>query len=78
MGSGRYSSLLSYGSWLRFINAQRIHLNYVEGLPTALVNLLISGLFYPRYAVIAGLSYMVGREVYGACVRACVCACVRV
>lgn len=63
-GNGRYAALLPYASWLKFNNAQRVHLNYVEGVATALVQLLVAGAFYPRAATIAGLGYIVGREVY--------------
>lgn len=65
MGSGRYSQLLPYSSWLKFNSAQRVHANYVEGIASSLLALLGAGVFYPRAAVVAGFVFMLGREVYG-------------
>ena len=65
MGSGVFSSKLSEEQWVAFNNAQRVHQNYVEGLPVILVLLLCAGLDYPRVTSILGLVYILGRWVYG-------------
>eukprot|EP00386_Alphamonas_edax_P004828 GDKI01015206.1.p2 GENE.GDKI01015206.1~~GDKI01015206.1.p2 ORF type:complete len:182 (+),score=60.16 GDKI01015206.1:134-679(+) len=65
MGCGRYADLLSYGDWVRFNNAQRVHLNYLEHLTPVLAFLLLGGLQYPRFATGAGCVYILGREIYG-------------
>jgi len=64
-GGGRFSDRLSDSDWLEVANAQRAHYNYVEQLPISLSLLTISGLVYPRVAVIGGAVYIVGRALYG-------------
>ena len=64
MGSGRLSALLPYAAWLDFNNAQRVHYNYVEGLPTIITFALISGLKYPLPTAVGCAVYALGREVF--------------
>ena len=44
----------SFDTLMRLCCVQRVHLNAVEGGATALVELLVAGLYFPRYATIAG------------------------
>ena len=62
--TGRYAALLDYPKWLALNNAQRAHYNYVEGAPTALVELLLAGLWFPKFAASAGVVYIIGRQMY--------------
>lgn len=64
-GAGQFSQKLSVTDWMTFANAQRAHYNYVEGVASILVFLLISGLFYPRYTLLVGLTYIIGRTLFG-------------
>jgi glutathione S-transferase len=64
MGSGRYSSKLSYEDWYRFNNSQRVHLNYVEFAPTYFIGLLIAGIYYPVVAAILGFLVLIFRIIY--------------
>ena len=63
-GGGQFSQKLSVTEWMEFANAQRAHYNYVEGVASILVFLLVSGLFYPRYTAACGLAYIVGRVMF--------------
>ena len=64
MGEGIYASKLSHDQWFRFGRYQRVHYNYVEGIATAIVLELVAGLFYPGSAVLCGILYIVGRELF--------------
>ena len=64
MGVGRYSALLNYDKWYALANAQRVHVNFVEGVASAIALNVMSGLFYPRFAAAAGAVYVIGREVF--------------
>jgi len=64
MGNGRFSDKLSLKDWTTFNNYQRAHYNYVEGIASVITLELLSGLFFPRFAVLFGLIYIVGREIY--------------
>jgi len=64
-GEGRFSDKLTDDQWLQFANAQRAHYNFIEQLASALLSLLVGGLFYPRVCVVAGFAYLVGRVLYG-------------
>lgn len=66
MGHGRFAAKLTDEQWYNFNNAQRVHGNFLEQLPTALVLLLTAGLGAPRVAVPAGALYIVGRFMFGA------------
>ena len=44
--------------------AQRAHQNTLENLPFFLVNLLLGGVRFPKYAAIAGGVFLLGRVVY--------------
>ena len=64
MGNGRFSDKLSLEDWETFNNYQRAHYNYIEGMGTILTFLMVGGLFFPKPAAIAGVSYIVGRFLY--------------
>lgn len=63
-GSGQFSQKLPLEDWISFNNGQRAHYNFLEQFGSTIVLLLISGLFYTRLAVIAGLMFIVGRVCY--------------
>lgn len=65
-GNGRFSQKLSDTQWESFANAQRAHLNFVEGAVPITVVLLVAGLFQPWLAARLGLTYAVGRALYAA------------
>lgn len=64
MGNGRYASKLSDEEWVTFNNYQRAHYNYLEGITLIVAVTLVAGIWYPRFAVVAGLIYVIGREIY--------------
>lgn len=64
LSAGRFSDKLSLEDWADFNNAQRVHHNYLEGLTVILVVLLVSGLSYTRFTVLAGAAYIASRQVY--------------
>jgi len=66
MGHGRFADKLSDDEWIEFNSYQRAHYNYVEGAPAILTNLLVSGLYYPRFTAVCGAAYIVGRAMYAA------------
>jgi len=57
MGGGLYAHKLDTNSWIAFNNAQRVQYNYLELL-------LVCGISYPLYTVIAGIISLLGRTVY--------------
>jgi glutathione S-transferase len=63
-GSGHFSAKLSTDDWIQFANYQRSHLNYVEGVATAISLVLLDGLYCARLAFVLGLVYVVGRAIY--------------
>ncbi len=63
-GSGRFAAFLTHAEWLAFNGGQRAHLNYVEASTPLLTFLLIGGLHAPVVAAAAGVSAIVGRELY--------------
>jgi len=63
-GMGRFADKLSWDNWFLINNAQRSHLNFVEGIAPILVSMLVSGLFYTRLTVVLGIIYMIGRFLY--------------
>jgi len=65
-GNGRYSDKLTEDQWRDFNNRNRIHYNYLEGLGFTLTVLLVSGLHYPRVALIGGLGVILSRFLYSA------------
>mmetsp|Transcript_13615 Transcript_13615/g.19518 ORF Transcript_13615/g.19518 Transcript_13615/m.19518 type:complete len:171 (+) Transcript_13615:131-643(+) len=69
-GLGRLSSKLDFISWIKLQNAQRVHLNYLEGLTPAIANLLLAGLFYPITSASLGVLNLVGRQLYASGYRA--------
>ncbi|POY74396.1 microsomal glutathione S-transferase [Rhodotorula taiwanensis] len=48
----------------KFNCAQRAHYNTLENLPVFLITLFHSGLYYPRFAAVAGLVWVLGRFAY--------------
>jgi hypothetical protein len=54
-------NLIIFRDWYHFNVLQRIHLNYVENISIATTSTLAAGLYNPRYAAYAGLTYIVGR-----------------
>ena len=65
MGSGLYSSKLSYSDWYKFNNAQRSHQNFLEFAPATFAFLLIAGIYFPIIAAALGLGVVIGRIIYG-------------
>lgn len=63
-GQGRLADKLDNEDWFALNNYRRAHMNYLEGGFAVLVPLLIAGLSYTRVTFIAGLVYIVGREIY--------------
>lgn len=64
MGCGRYAAKLSDEDWLLFNNAQRAHYNFVEGVATYILLILVSGLYYPLYATYLGIAIFIGRLLF--------------
>lgn len=63
-GGGRFAQFLTFEEWYRFNNAQRAHLNYVEGISTVLTFLLIGGIRAPELCAIAGGVHILAREIF--------------
>lgn len=64
MGSGRYSSKLSYKAWYEFNSAQRAHYNFVEWIASTLVLIAVSGVYFPIPAAALGLTIFIARIIY--------------
>ena len=64
MGCGVYGKRLEYKDWYRFNCAQRIHLNYLEGIILIMLSALIAGIQNARLVFGLQLAYMVGRALY--------------
>ena len=64
MGNGQYAQRLSYGQWLGFNNAQRIHYNFLESISTTITLLMIGGIYYPVIAAAFGLGIFIGRIIF--------------
>lgn len=64
MGSGRYSSKLSYQAWFEFNNGQRAHYNFLEMAPTTFMWLFIAGIYFPIPAAIIGVLVIIFRLLY--------------
>lgn len=54
-------NFIIFRDWYNFNVLQRIHMNYVENISIATTTTLAAGLYNPRYAACAGLTYIVGR-----------------
>jgi len=63
-GHGRFADRLSDAEWIEFNSYQRAHYNYLEHAPAILTNLLVSGLYYPRFTAVCGAVYIIGRTMY--------------
>lgn len=47
-----------------FSKAMRVHYNTLESMPQYIVMQVLAGLWWPMYAVVAGLLWIVGRALY--------------
>ena len=65
MGHGRYSDTLPYRDWWAFSNAQRVHGNLLEALPTMLTLQLCAGVYFPQAAAALAVPWLVSRHVWG-------------
>ena len=65
-GDGRYAAKLPYKDWVKFNNAMRVHLNFVEMLPAVLTILCLSGLFLPKITMYVAFINAGARIVYTA------------
>ena len=63
-GDGRYSKKLEYKEWVEFNNAQRVHMNTVEQLPTFLFYLTASALILPIPALVVAVLSVFFRTLY--------------
>uniref|UniRef100_A0A7S3IJM8 MAPEG family protein n=1 Tax=Strombidium inclinatum TaxID=197538 RepID=A0A7S3IJM8_9SPIT len=63
-GQGWYSKKLDLKSWIKFNSAQRILLNYIESFPIIIPAAMISGLYFPLYALIGIWGVVLGRIVF--------------
>lgn len=64
MGCGRYAAKLSDEDWQLFNNAQRAHYNFVEGVATYILLIIVAGLSYPMYATYLGIAVFAGRLLF--------------
>ena len=64
MGSGRYAKDLPYKDWFKFMNAQRVHYNFMETLPIVLTLMVIAGLKQPLAALILSCLHFLFRLLY--------------
>ena len=65
MGMGRYSDTLSYKDWYSFNNAQRVHYNLVENLPSLITLHLLAGAYFPRASAALAVPWLVARHIWG-------------
>lgn len=63
-GHGKFAEKLTMDEWIEFNNTQRVHYNFLEGLPVVLLLLLVSGLHHTRFTVLCGSVYFIGRALY--------------
>ena len=65
-GTGRFSTpdILSYSQWLEINKAQRIHRNFLEQLPVAMVLTLVSGFELPIISCIVSGLFAISRLLY--------------
>ena len=65
-GTGRFSSpdFLSYRQWLMINKAQRIHRNFLEQLPVAIVLTLVSGFELPIVTCVVSAVFAISRLLY--------------
>ena len=64
MGSGLYSSKLSYKDWYEFNSAQRAHYNFLEWIASTLIMIIIAGIYFPIPAASLGLAIFIARIIY--------------
>lgn len=64
MGCGRYAARLEKDQWVDFNNAQRVHYNYLEELPSVYAMIFVSGLLKPRATAWLTAVYIIGRQIY--------------
>ena len=60
-GNGRYCKKLPYKEWYLFNCAQRVHMNYIEGVTVFVLGTFISGIIYPHMTFATQFLYIVGR-----------------
>ncbi len=63
-GNGVYADKLTYEEWFRFNKVNRGHLNFLESVTIVTFVILVSGLEFPRAAVILGSLYALFRPLY--------------
>ena len=51
-------------SWVKFQSAQRAFMNYVELFPILIVFSIVSGLYFPVYAIVGVWAMLIGRIIY--------------
>lgn len=64
MGSGLYSTKLTYKQWYDFNNAQRAHYNFVEFAPSTFIWILIAGIYFPIPAAALGFGVFIARLIF--------------
>ncbi|KAL7750700.1 hypothetical protein RI367_004044 [Sorochytrium milnesiophthora] len=64
MGEGRHAAKLSDKQWAEFGILQRVHYNYLENIGPVLSQILLSGLFYPRFTAGLSVVYLAGRSLF--------------
>lgn len=65
MGHGRYGDSLPYRDWWALNNAQRVHGNLVEGLPSLIALHLCAGVYFPLPAAALAVPWIISRHVWG-------------
>ena len=63
-GNGKFGQQLDFPSWVSLANAQRAHMNYVEGVASIVTLVLLAGLFCARFSVFFAWMYIFGRVCY--------------
>ncbi|CDW87877.1 mapeg family protein [Stylonychia lemnae] len=63
-GNGWYSKKLPYKQWYEMNVAQRMHLNYLEGITFVILVSIIGGISYPMEVFYAQIAYIIGRQLF--------------
>mmetsp|Transcript_30471 Transcript_30471/g.22200 ORF Transcript_30471/g.22200 Transcript_30471/m.22200 type:complete len:118 (+) Transcript_30471:231-584(+) len=64
-GNGYYSKNLPYDKWLGMANGQRAQMNFLESINFYFVASISVALYYPTWAWIYALIFLIARGVYG-------------